>query len=602
MLYNPTEMESYAAGPQTPLIEKTIPQVFAETVERFGTREAIISRHQNLRLTYNQLHQKVEQTAAGLYRLGIRPGDRVGMWASSCAEWIYLQVATGRVGAVLVNVNPAYRAHDLAYILERSGMKAIFLYEKDNRANYLEILREASDGRQTALEHSIVLERPGETLVDAKAPAGATNGIMSWSAMLALTGGLEGSDTTGGLDSPAAPPYQGSPDDVVNIQYTSGTTGKPKGVLLTHKNIINNARLIGQTLQWTEQDRLCMPVPLYHCFGCVAGSLQCLVFGASLVIPSAQFDPLAGLQAIEQERCTTIYGVPTMFISELDHPDFAHYDMSSLRTGIMAGAPCPIELMKRVVSEMHCSEMTIVYGQTEASPAVTQTSTGDPLEIRVSTVGRVLPCTEVKIIQPESGQTVPAGEQGELCTRGYLVMKGYDDDPDATARAVDSDGWLHSGDLATMSEDGNIRITGRAKEMIIRGGENIYPREIEEFLHAHPKIADVYVVGLPDERLGERVLAWVQLKAGESASEADIKDFCKEKIAHFKIPEFIRFVDGFPMTVTGKVQKFVIRQQEIELRGFEPLSRDREGAVTASERSAAPGPKVVTERAREPRP
>ena len=546
-------MESYSAGPQSHLIEKTIPQVFAETVVLFGNREAIVSRHQNLRLTYNQLQRKVEQTAAGLYRLGIRPGDRVGMWASSCAEWIYLQVATGRIGAVLVNVNPAYRAHDLAYILERSGMKAIFLHEKDARANYLEILREACHDRQTALEHSIVLERPGESPVTSEGPAG----VLSWSAMLA------GHD---GRGVPAAPPYQGNPNDVVSIQYTSGTTGKPKGVLLTHKNIVNNAHLIGQTLQWTEQDRLCVPVPLYHCFGCVGGSLQCLVFGAALVLPAAQFDPLASLQAIERERCTTIYGVPTMFISELDHPDFSQYDMSSLRTGIMAGAPCPIELMKRVVSEMHCSEMTIAYGQTEASPVVTQTSTEDPLEIRVSTVGRALPCTEVKIIHPESGQTVPAGEQGELCTRGYLVMKGYDNDPDATARAVDPEGWLHSGDLATMSEDGNIRITGRAKEMIIRGGENIYPREIEEFLHAHPKIADVYVVGLPDERLGERVLAWVQLKAGESASEADIKDFCKEKIAHFKIPEFIRFVDGFPMTVTGKVQKFLIRQKEIEER------------------------------------
>ena len=562
MLYNSTDMESYTAGPKAPLIEKTIPQVFAETAEVHGNRDAIISRHQNLRLTYHQLQQQVEQTAAGLDRLGIRPGDRVGMWASSCVEWIYLQVATARIGAVLVNVNPAYRAHDLAYILERSGMKAIFLHEKDARANYLEILREASDGRQLALEHSIVLERPGEAPINAKAPIAAANPITSWSAM------------HDGLDAnAAAPPFEGSPGDVVNIQYTSGTTGKPKGVLLTHKNIVNNARLAGQILKWSEQDRLCMPVPLYHCFGCVLGSLQCLVFGAALVIPSAQFDPLASLRAIDEERCTTIYGVPTMFIAELDHPGFSQYDMSSLRTGIMAGAPCPIELMKRVVAEMHCSEMTIGYGQTEASPIVTQTSTDDPLELRVSTVGRALPCTEVKIVHPENGQTLPAGEQGELCTRGYLVMKGYDDDPDATARAVDSEGWLHSGDLATMSEDGNIRITGRAKEMIIRGGENIYPREIEEFLHAHPKIADVYVVGLPDERLGERVLAWVQLKAGEKATEDEIKKFCQEKIAHFKIPEFIRFVDEFPMTVTGKVQKFVIRQKEIELRGLEAAAR-----------------------------
>ena len=549
-------MESYTAGPQVPLIEKTIPQVFAETVERFGTRDAVVSRHQDLRLTYNQLQQQVEQTAAGLWRLGIRPGDRVGMWALSCAEWIYLQVATGRIGAVLVNVNPAYRARDLAYILERSGIKAIFLHEKDARANYLEILRQAREGREIALEHSVVLERAGEAAVSGR------DGITSWSAMI------------GGLDADAAaPPFQGNPGDVVNIQYTSGTTGKPKGVLLTHKNIINNAHLTGQTLKWSEQDRLCMPVPLYHCFGCVLGSLQCLVFGAALVVPSAWFDPLATLRAIDEERCTTIYGVPTMFIAELDHPGFSQFDMSSLRTGIMAGAPCPIELMKRVVAEMHCSEMTIGYGQTESSPIVTQSSTGDPLEVRVSTVGRALPCTEVKIVHPENGQTLPAGEQGELCMRGYLVMKGYDNDPEATARAVDPQGWLHSGDLARMSEDGNIRITGRAKELIIRGGENIYPREIEEFLHTHPKIADVYVVGLPDERLGERVLAWVKLKAGESAGEDEIRHFCKDQIARFKIPEFIRFVDEFPMTVTGKVQKFVIRQKEIELRGLETAAK-----------------------------
>ena len=481
------------------------------------------------------------------------------MWASSCAEWIYLQVATGRIGAVLVNVNPAYRAHDLAYILERSGIKAIFLHEKDARANFLEILREARDGREIALEHAVVLERAGEPAVS------GPDGITSWSAMLAMPGGLDAAD--------GVPAFQGNPGDVVNIQYTSGTTGKPKGVLLTHKNIVNNAHLIGQKLKWSEHDRLCMPVPLYHCFGCVAGSLQCLVFGATVVIPSARFDPLATLRAIDEERCTTIYGVPTMFIAELDHPGFSQFDMSSLRTGIMAGAPCPIELMKRVVAEMHCSEMTIAYGQTEASPVVTQTSTDDPLEVRVSTVGRALPCTEVKIVHPENGQTLQAGEQGELCTRGYLVMKGYDNDLEATARAVDSDGWLHSGDLATMSEDGNVRITGRAKELIIRGGENIYPREIEEFLHAHPKIADVYVVGLPDERLGERVLAWVQLKSGEKATEDEIKQFCQEKIAHFKIPEFIRFVDEFPMTVTGKVQKFVIRQKEIELRGLEAAAK-----------------------------
>ena len=340
-------------------------------------------------------------------------------------------------------------------------------------------------------------------------------------------------------------------------------------MLLSHSNLVNNAYLVGAGLRWSEQDRLCLAVPMYHCFGCVMGSLQSIVYGATLVMPSAQFDPGEVLRAIEEERCTTIYGVPTMFVAELGHAEFPDRDMSSLRTGIMAGAPCPVELMKRVVDEMHCSEMTIAYGQTESSPVITQSSTDDSLEVRVSTVGRVMPNTQVKIVDAETGETLPVGHQGELCTRGYLVMKGYDKDPDATGRAIDFDGWLHTGDLATMREDGNIRITGRAKEMIIRGGENIYPREIEEFLHTHPKINDVYVVALPDERLGERVLAWIRLETGEQADDEEIRNFCRGKIAHFKIPEYIRFVDEFPMTVTGKVQKFLIREKEIELRGLE---------------------------------
>ena len=458
------------------------------------------------------------------------------MWASSCAEWVYLQVATAKVGAILVNVNPAYRIHDLRYILETSGMKAIFLHEQDSRANYAEILEQARGGAELPLEHAIVLD--GE----------------SWDSMIA--GGVE------------PPRREASPHEVVNIQYTSGTTGKPKGVLLTHHNIVNNAYLAGRAMHWSAADRLALAVPMYHCFGCVMGSLACLVFGATLVLPSAQFKPRAMLEAVEQERCTTIYGVPTMFIAELDHPDFSKYDMSSLRTGIMAGAPCPVEVMKRVVTEMHCSQMTIAYGQTEASPVITQSSVDDTIDMRVSTVGKVMPETEVKIIDPETGATVEVGKQGELCSRGYLIMKGYDADPAATARVIDEDGWLHTGDLATMREDGYFKITGRLKEMIIRGGENIYPREIEEFLYSHPKIADVYVTGLPDARLGERVLAWIRLHPGESASEDEIREFCRGEIAHFKIPEFIRFVDEFPMTVTGKVQKFLIRQKEMELRGL----------------------------------
>ena len=534
-------MKSYLAGPHANLIDIPIDHVFRDTVAKNPSHEAIISVHQNLRLTYEDLAGEVARTAAGLWGLGILPGDHVGMWASNCAEWAYLQVATARIGAVLVNVNPAYRAHDLQYVLAKSRMKAIFYHDHDARANYSEVLDEARSGDNVPLEHAIVLAAD------------------SWDRM---------------IDSGVEPlPHEAVPDDVVNIQFTSGTTGNPKGVLLTHHNLLNNAYLVGSALKWTAADRLCLAVPLYHCFGCVMGSLGSIVFGATLVLPAAQFDPLAVLQAIDAERCTTVYGVPTMFIAELDHPEFSSYDMTSLRTGIMAGAPCPIELMKRVVSEMNCREMTIAYGQTEASPVVTQSSTDDSLEVRVSTVGRALPETEVKIIDRATGDTVDAGEQGELCTRGYLVMKGYDRDPEATAAAIDAEGWLHTGDLATMREDGCFRITGRLKEMIIRGGENIYPREIEEFLYQHPKIADVYVVGLPDERLGERVLAWIRLKPRESASDEEIRDYCRDRIAHFKIPEHIRFVDEFPMTVTGKVQKFLIRKKEVELRGLHDAER-----------------------------
>jgi len=527
-------MKSYVRGPDLPLIEKTIDEVFRETVSRDPAREALVSRHQNVRLTWGRLDEQIAATAAGLWGLGVRPGDRVGMWASSCVEWIYLQLAAARTGAVLVNVNPAYRADDLRYILERSGIKVLFLNEQDDRVSYREILERAGEGARLSLEHAVFL------------------GKVSWDEMIA------------GGEQPGDAPRD--PNDVVNIQYTSGTTGKPKGVLLTHRNLINNAYVVGRAINWSAADRLCLAVPMYHCFGCVMGSLACVVFGATLVMPAAVFSAAAVLEAIDQERCTTIYGVPTMFIAELEDPGFPQRDMSSLRTGIMAGAPCPIELMKRVVGDMHCSEMTIAYGQTEASPVITQSSTTDSVEERVSTVGRVMPATEVKIIDRDSGETVAVGTQGELCTRGYLVMKGYDQDPEATARAIDPEGWLHTGDLATMREDGNFRISGRLKEMIIRGGENIYPREIEEFLHGHPKIADVYVLGLPDERLGECVLAWARLHPGETATEEEIREYCRGRIAHFKIPKFVRFVDAFPMTVTGKVQKFVIREKEIAMR------------------------------------
>ena len=529
-------VKSYARGPVLPLLEKTIGQVLADSAARNPSGDALIARHQTVRLSYRELQRNAESTARGLWGLGIRPGDRVGLWACNCAEWIYLQLATALTGAVLVNVNPAYRAHELRYVLRKSRMKAIFLHGRDARVAYLDILNEARKGQDLALDRVVLL------------------GTEAWNAMLAE-----------GVDVPA---IAQTPEDVVNIQYTSGTTGSPKGVLLTHRNLVNNAYVVGREMMLTGADRLCSPVPLYHCFGCGLSSLLAIVHGIALVLPAAQFDPLATLQAIDAERCTLIYGVPTMFIAELEHPDFSKYDMSTLRSGIMAGAPCPVEVMKRVVSQMNCSGMTVAYGQTESSPGITMSAADDSLEHRAGTIGRVLPETEVKIARPWNDEVVETGERGELCTRGYLVMKGYDGEPEATARAIDAEGWLRTGDLAVMREDGYFHIAGRLKEMIIRGGENIYPRELEEFLHQHPKIADVYVVGLPDARLGEAVLAWIKLKAGEQMTEDEVREYCRGQIAHFKVPQYMRFVDAFPMTVTGKVQKFRIREQEIEALGL----------------------------------
>jgi fatty-acyl-CoA synthase len=532
-------MLSYAAGPAAGLIEQPIDNVLARTVERFGDREALAVRHQDVRLTWRELDREVERVARGLAGLGLRPGDRAGVWAANCAEWILLQYACARAQVVLVNVNPAYRSHELRYVLSRSRMRALFLWESDERGDYRAILEDARAGQAIALEHVVYLGRD------------------SWRAMLDRPG-----------DLPAAP---ARPDDVANMQYTSGTTGSPKGVLLTHRNIVNNGLLIAGRLAATEHDRICVPVPLYHCFGCVIGSMVCLTTGAAMILPAARFDALATLRAISAERATAIYGVPAMFIAELEHPDFRNSDCRALRTGIMAGAPCPIEVMKRVVSDMHCAGMTIAYGQTESSPVITMSRVDDDLDRRVSTVGSVLPATEMKVVSP-SGATLHAGEQGELCTRGYLVMRGYDQDPEATAHAVDPDGWLHTGDLATMREDGYLKITGRAKDMIIRGGENISPREIEEFLHTHPAIAEVQVVGVPDLKLGEAVAVWVRLRAGAAATEEDIRAFCRGRIAHFKIPQYIRFVDAFPMTVSGKVQKFRMREQEIHERNLQPVA------------------------------
>ncbi len=495
---------------------------------------ALVSRHQKQRYTYLQLLSEVDRTAGGLIDLGLVPGDRIGVWSSNCTEWVLLQLAAARAGLVLVNVNPAYRSHELGYVLRKSGMKALFLWPEDGRANYRQILEEARPGNDAALQHAVFLD------------GGVWQRVRS---------------------SRTRPLAAVDQHDVANIQYTSGTTGSPKGVLLTHHNLVNNGALFAEGLRYTEADRVCVPVPLYHCFGCVIGVIASVKAGAAIVLPSAGFDPAATLAAIAEERATSIYGVPTMFIAELAHPDFAQFDLTSLRTGVMAGAPCPVEVMKRVLTEMHCPEITIAYGQTETSPGLTLSGVDDEVEKRVSTVGAAMANTELKIVCADTGKILERGAQGEVCARGYMTMKGYDQEPEATARTIDADGWLHTGDLGVMRTDGYVRVTGRAKDLVIRGGENVYPREVEEFLYTHPNVAEVQVVGLPDERLGETLVAWVRLRQGHKADEDEIRTFCRGKIAYFKIPEFVRIVDAFPMTVTGKVQKFRMREIEIEARG-----------------------------------
>jgi fatty-acyl-CoA synthase len=533
-------MLSYSRGPDVPLLEKTIGQVLDDAVERWGDCLALVSCHQSTRYTWCELRDAADRVARGLWSLGIRPGDRVGLWSTNCAEWMIVHLGCARAGAILVNVNPAYRTHELAFTLRKSRMKALFLRERDSRAEYSQVLAEARQGQALALEHVVYF------------------GSSCWDEF---------------MQSQCEVTATIHPEDVANIQYTSGTTGMPKGVMLTHRNQVNNGMMLARGMRYTERDRICVPLPMYHCFGCVIGTMSALASGAAIILPNWTFDARAALEAVEAERATSLYGVPAMFIAELGLPDFKKFSLSSLRTGMMAGAPCPVEVMKRVIDEMHCSELTIGYGQTESTPVVTMSDVDDPIELRASTIGKALPCTEMKIVSQLDGSTVERGEQGEVCARGYMVMKGYDDEPEATARAIDEDGWLHTGDLGLMRDDGYIHLTGRAKDMIIRGGENIYPREVEEFLYTNPKVAEVQVVGIPDERLGEVVLAWIRLKAGESACEREVREFCEGKIAYFKIPQHIRFVDAFPMTVTGKIQKFKIREFEIKERDLGVVER-----------------------------
>ncbi|HXZ25034.1 MAG TPA: AMP-binding protein [Nitrospiria bacterium] len=547
-----------------PLLGATIPEHFATVAARWPDREAVVSLHQNRRVTYAQLARAVDDLARGLAGLGYKAGERIAIWSTDNIEWLLLQLATARLGAVLVNINPAYRARELAYALQRSDVQGLFVIPRFRTSDYVsmlvELIPELKDGapgqwRSAAfpfLRHVVVYD-PAAAEQTERPQAG----LLTWQEVLAagdrVTAEQFGS-ITAALDR----------DDPINIQYTSGTTGFPKAVVLTHHNILNNAWFTARALRFTETDRLAVPVPFYHCFGMVVSNLMCLSVGACLVIPAEHFDPEQTLRAVERERCTAIHGVPTMFIAELEHPEFRAFNLSTLRTGIMAGAPCPPLLMKRVMEEMQCREMLIAYGETESSPITHVTAPDDTLERRTETVGTNLPHQEVKIVDLSTGRTAPTGRVGEICFRGYHVMRGYYGDEEATRRAIDPQGWLHSGDLGAMDDDGYVRVTGRLKEMIIRGGEKIFPREIEDYLFTHPNVAEVAVFGVPDPFYGEEVAAWIQLHPGGRATEEEIREYCKGKIAHFKIPRYILFVKEFPMTVTGKIQKFRLREIAME--------------------------------------
>ena len=553
--------ESYVHGASSAkLLGQTLGANFDSAAERWGNREAVVVRHQNLRWSYNDLKMRVDAFAAGLLSLGLEPGDRIGIWSQNNSEWVVTQYATAKIGLILVNINPAYRILELEYAINKVGCRALILSEKFKSSNYIDMLKE--------LAPSLTKSRPGNldsdrlvTLSHVIQIGGKiTSGCFDFSEVVEMA-----SDEYNERVEQLASKLQF--DDPINIQFTSGTTGSPKGATLTHFNSLNNGFSTGEVLKFGPEDRLCVPVPLYHCFGMVLSNIAALTHGACVIYPDEAFDPLKVLQTIEAERCTALHGVPTMFIAQLEHPRFREFDLSSLRTGIMAGSPCPIEIMRRVVEEMHCEELTIAYGMTETSPTITQTRTEDAIERRVSTVGTVFPNVEVKIID-EGGQIVSVGDTGELLARGYSVMRGYWADPERTAESIDSAGWMHTGDLATMDGDGYVNIVGRVKDMVIRGGENIYPREIEEFLHRNPKIADVQVFGIPDAKYGEELCAWIILKAGERANADEIRESCRGQISHFKIPRYIQFVASFPMTVTGKVQKYSMRDSMTEKLGL----------------------------------
>jgi fatty-acyl-CoA synthase len=554
---------SYTSGTSdVPLLGLTIGDMFDGTATRYPDNEALVSRHQSLRYSYRQLQAEVDRCARALIALGVEKGQRVGIWAPNCAEWTITQFATAKLGAILVNINPSYRLHEVQYALTQSGCAWLVTAPRFRTSDYTGMIHE--------LAPELAASRPG-ALASAAFPSlrgvvrlgeEPSPGMLGWGALLAMVERV-------GADELARRQRQQEFDDPINIQFTSGTTGYPKGATLSHHNILNNGYFTTELLRFTDRDRLLIPVPLYHCFGMVMGNLGCVTHGATMIYPSDGFEATAVLEAAQAERATALYGVPTMFIAELNHPAFAQYDLSTLRTGIMAGSPCPVEVMKQVQASMHMRDVAIAYGMTETSPVSTQTRIGAPLAKQVGTVGQVHPHVQIKVVDPQTGQVVPVGERGELCTRGYSVMLGYWDNDEATRTAIDAARWMHTGDLATMDEEGYLNIVGRIKDMIIRGGENVYPREIEEFLYSHPKVQDVQVIGVPDEKYGEEIMAWVKLREGQAATDAEIRDYCRGKIAHYKIPRYVRFVDAFPMTVTGKVQKFLMREESVKALGLE---------------------------------
>ncbi|MGB0384213.1 MAG: AMP-binding protein [Ardenticatenaceae bacterium] len=553
---------SYVCGvSEKPLIGQTIGDYFDQTVANFPDNEALVVRHQDVRWSYRQLQEQVDQCARGLMALGLKPGDRIGMWSPNYAEWVVMQFATAKAGTILVNINPSYRVHELEYALNQSGCVALVTANQFKSSNYTGMLYqlapelhdcEAGQLEAAKLPHLRSIIRLGDE---------PTAGMYRWNDLMALGDQVS-------ADELAAVQATLQFDDPINIQYTSGTTGYPKGATLSHHNILNNGYLVGDVMRFSDKDRLIIPVPMYHCFGMVLGTLACVAYGATMMFPGDAFDPAAVLAMVEEEKATALHGVPTMFIAELEHPDFDKFDLSSLRTGLMAGSPCPIEVMKQVNTKMNMHEVEIAYGMTETSPVSFQTRADAPLQKRVTTVGQIMPHTEVKIIDA-NGRVVPIGETGELCTRGYCVMLGYWNDEEKTRGAIDAGRWMHTGDLATMDEEGYVNIVGRIKDMVIRGGENIYPREIEEFLYSHPKISDVQVIGLPDKKYGEELMAWVKLRDGESATGEELREYCRDKIAYFKVPRYWKFVDSYPMTVTGKIRKIAMRKTSIAELGLE---------------------------------